>query len=112
MAALTQHDTDIVHKKDHAGRTPLHHAVFMEANQNIMIGLLLEYGADINAVDMDRRTALHHAAEGNKLKVIDILVQNKAHTSIKDGLMGKTPLELAANDVIKERILANLTPEF
>jgi len=26
--------------------------------------------------------------------------------------MGKTPLELAANETIKDRILANLSPEF
>ena len=77
-----------------------------------MIGLLLEYGADVNAVDSDRRTALHHAAEGNKMKVIDILVQNGAHTSIKDAILGKTPLEMAANDLVRERILANLRPEY
>ena len=32
MIALTSEDTTIVHMSDHAKRTPLHHAVFMEAN--------------------------------------------------------------------------------
>ena len=33
VTRLTQQSTDIVHITDHGGRTPLHHAVFMEANQ-------------------------------------------------------------------------------
>ena len=51
MALLTQHTIDVVHMKDHAGRTPLHHAVFMESNQVLMISKLLDYGADVNHKD-------------------------------------------------------------
>jgi len=32
FALLTEHNIDIIHMKDHAGRYPLHHAVFMENN--------------------------------------------------------------------------------
>ena len=74
LTVLTQHTTDIVHMKDHAGRTALHHAVFMEANQILMISKLLDYGADVNALDSDRRTPLHHAAEANKPRIIPILI--------------------------------------
>jgi len=105
LTILTQHGTDIVHVKDHAGRTALHHAVFMEANKVLMIQKLLNYGADVNALDMDKRTPLHHAAEANKAGVIHILVERGAHTSIKDGLSNKTPMELAANDHIRELII-------
>ena len=113
MALLTQHGSDIVHQKDHAGRTPLHHAVFMEANQVLMMSKLIAYGADVNCLDNDRRTPLHHAAEGDKnLRVIDLLVQNGAHTSLKDSLKNKTPLELAANQTMKDRILANCSAEY
>lgn len=110
MALLTQHTNDVVHMKDHAGRTPLHHAVFMESNQVLMISKLLDYGADVNALDSDRRTALHHAAEANKGRVIPILIQRGALTGLKDSLMKKTPLELAANDHIKELIIAYCAP--
>jgi ankyrin repeat protein len=96
--------------KDHAGRTPLHHAVFMESNQVLMISKLLDYGADVNALDTDRRTCLHHAAEANKARVIPILIQRGALTGLKDSLMNKTPLELAANDHIKEIIIAYCAP--
>lgn len=112
IALLTQHTTDIVHMKDHAGRTALHHAVFMEANQVLMISKLLDYGADVNALDSDRRTALHHAAESNKPRTIPILIQRGAHTSLKDSLLKKTPLELAANDHIKELIIAYCSPQY
>ena len=74
LALLTQHTTDIIHMKDHAGRTALHHTVFMEANAVLMISKLLDYGADVNALDGDRRSALHHAAESNKARVIPVLI--------------------------------------
>ena len=106
MALLTQHTTDIIHMKDHAGRTALHHAVFMEANQVLMISKLLDFGADVNCLDSDKRTALHHAAESNKPRIIPVLIQRGAHTSLKDSLLKKTPLEMAANDHIKELMIA------
>jgi len=77
-----------------------------------MISKLLDFGADVNALDSDKRTALHHAAEGNKPRVIPILIQRGAHTSLKDSLLKKTPLELAANDHIKELMIAYCSPNY
>ena len=74
IEVLLQISTTILHEKDHAGRTPLHHAVFMDSNQILMIQKLMEYGADVNALDNDRRTALHHASEGAKARVIPVLI--------------------------------------
>jgi len=51
------------------------------------------------------RTPLHHAAEANKASIIGILIEKGAHTSLKDGLSKKTPMELAANDHIRELII-------
>lgn len=75
-----------------------------------MISKLIDFGADVNALDNDRRTPLHHAAESNKPRVIPVLIQRGAHTSLKDSLMKKTPLELAATDHIKELIIAYCSP--
>ena len=111
LAILTMSNEGIVHIKDHAGRTPLHHAVFMESNQILLISKLISHGADVNAVDNDRRTPLHHAAEAGKPRVIPILVQNSALTAVKDKF-GKTPLELAANNHIKELIIAYCAPQY
>ena len=110
---LTTNKPDLVHQKDHAGRTPLHHAVFMEGHsQVLMISKLLDIGADVNALDSDRRTALHHAAEANKKRIIPVLIQRGAHTAIKDSLKKKTPIELAANDSIKELMIVYCSPEY
>lgn len=99
-----------MHITDHGGRTPLHHAVFMEANQVRLIAQLLDYGANVNCQDCDGKTPLHHAAESNKPRVIPILVKNGAHTSLKENISRKTPLDLAATDQIKELIIAYTSP--
>ena len=98
--------------KDHAGRTPLHHAVFMENNSVLMASKLMDFGADVNALDTDKRTPLHHAAEANKSRIIPILIKRGAHTNLKDSIFKKTPLELAPNDHIKELIIAYSQPKF
>ena len=72
---------------------------------------MISHGADVNAVDNDRRTPLHHAAEAGKPRVIPILVQNNALTAVKDKF-GKTPLEMAANNHIKELIIAYCAPQY
>jgi ankyrin repeat protein len=77
----------------------------MEANVKLMVQKILSYGADVNALDADMRTPLHHAAEANKASIIGILIEKGAHTSLKDGLCKKTPMELAANDHIRELII-------
>mmetsp|Transcript_5802 Transcript_5802/g.9264 ORF Transcript_5802/g.9264 Transcript_5802/m.9264 type:complete len:123 (+) Transcript_5802:949-1317(+) len=98
--------------KDHAGRTALHHAVFMENNQVLMIAKLLDYGADVNCLDSDRRTPLHHASESGKSRIIPVLIQRGAHTSLKDSLHKKTPLELAPSEHIKELMIAYSSPQY
>jgi ankyrin repeat protein len=35
---------------------------------------LLNLGSDVNALDLDRRTPLHHAAEAGKARMIPLLV--------------------------------------
>ena len=96
--------------KDNAGRTALHHAVFMENNQVLMCQKLIQFGADVNAKDLDNRTPLHHAAEAGKMRVIPILIQRGALPNHKDSYTDKTPLELAANEKIKELIVAYCAP--
>lgn len=75
LTILTEHGNDLIHVKDHAGRTPLHYAVFNAHPKQVeMVLKLLNSGADVNALDNDRRTVLHHAAEAGKARVIPILV--------------------------------------
>lgn len=73
---------------------------------------LLNFGADINALDNERRTPLHHAAEAGKARIIPLLVQRGASTGTRDTLKGKTPLELASSDHIKELIIVHSSPTY
>jgi ankyrin repeat protein len=46
---------------------------------------------DLNVVDHDIRTALHHACESNNLEAIEFLIQSGAELNVKS-INGKTPL--------------------
>jgi ankyrin repeat protein len=70
---------------DHAGRSPLHYAVFNNYPGQIrMIQQLLMYGANINCLDENRRTPLHFAAMEGRSNIIPLLVQNGAGAGLKD----------------------------
>lgn len=110
---------DLITTSDHAKRTPLHHAVFMDYSDRDpnfvqykqMVKRLIDLGANVNSLDCDKRTPLHHAAEANIGWAVDILVKSGAMTHAKDGLARKTPLELAPNDKIRSQIIAFTAPE-
>jgi len=43
--------------------------------------LMIKYGADINAVDLNKYTALHYAIEQHNIKIIDLLVKSGANVN-------------------------------
>lgn len=96
----------LMRMKDHGGRTPLHHAVFLESNQIQMVQKIITLGGEVNALDMDRRTPLHYAAEAGKSRIIPILLQRGAITNLRDTQTDMTPIELAKNDQVREIIIA------
>lgn len=107
LELLTRRNREIIKMQDHAGRTALHHAVFMDKNQVRMSQKLIELGADVNALDKDKRTPLHHAAEEGKIRVIPILMNNGAIVSLRDGHTNKNPMELACSQKVREEIKAH-----
>jgi hypothetical protein len=72
----------------------------------------LGLGSDINALDIDKRTPLHHAAEAGIVWAVKLLVKRGANLNLKDGLTHNEPWKLAANDTVREIICACLKPEF
>lgn len=87
-------DPEIVHCTDDHGRTALHYAIFNSNPRQVnIVRTLLELKSDVNAVDEERKTPLHHAAESGKTRAIPILIQNGASLVIRDKVNKKTPLE-------------------
>ncbi|XP_009623581.1 ankyrin repeat domain-containing protein EMB506, chloroplastic isoform X1 [Nicotiana tomentosiformis] len=71
---------------------PLH--TFALAGQIRFMDRLLEEGLDIDVVDKEGRTALHHAVFGKKEAVISHLLRKDANPQVRD-LDGVTPLHYA-----------------
>lgn len=59
-----------------------------------LVALLLEHGADVNGLDREGKTAMHHAVLVNSVELIKVLQQANADTRIEAD--GKTPVKLAA----------------
>lgn len=56
---------------------------------------MIKNGANVSAVDIMGKTALHVAAQNGKEKVADFLIKNGTNVDVLD-INGKTPLLIAA----------------
>ncbi len=73
---------------------PLHHAILPRGARIEVIRLLLEYKADVNALDSLMRTPLHRAAAFGHQQAVMILLQNGANKHAQEH-KGLTPAQLA-----------------
>ena len=83
------------------GSTPLHFMAYL--GDILGTSLLLQAGANINAIDIHGNTALHEAVIYRQHLVVKQLVSHDAFGYIKNK-QGFTPLELAINDKYKPTI--------
>jgi hypothetical protein len=67
---------------------------------------LVQFGANLNAIDNDNRTPLHFASEAGKGKICQLLIQNGASVGILDSRK-KSPMDVAANDYIREIMIVS-----
>ena len=74
------------------GGTPLHWSC-----SKVMIETLVDMGCDINALNFDRRTALHIMVLRNRLECVVALLSRGADVSIGDS-DGNTPLHMAVTE--------------
>ncbi|MDG7057356.1 MAG: ankyrin repeat domain-containing protein [Wolbachia endosymbiont of Penenirmus auritus] len=87
--------------RDQNGTTLLHWAV---SNSYIeIVNVLIERGAEVNAVNNDGWTPLHPAAEIGNTEIVNALVKHGASVDAI-GCNGWTPLHLAASDGYKETV--------
>lgn len=96
---LQSHPQYINDQHNLSKESPLHVAADSENFE--LIKLFLNAGANVNAQDINGRTALHFIAcdsekndDENTLKIAQFLIENKADISIKDN-DGKTAVDLA-----------------
>jgi len=75
--------------RDSRGWTPLMLAVFLGNDE--IAGLLIQYKAYVNAVDLGGNSALHWAAFSGRTACIKLLIQHHAKTEARNNL-GWTPL--------------------
>ncbi|MGH9750216.1 MAG: ankyrin repeat domain-containing protein [Candidatus Polarisedimenticolia bacterium] len=99
VAAALQEEPQAVGAYSHDGWTPLHLAAFFGHKE--VAALLLERGAEVNAVSKSTRfaranTPLHAAAANRQVEVATLLLERGADVNARDG-HGFTPLALAAN---------------
>ncbi|KAI9826793.1 MAG: hypothetical protein M1819_007264 [Sarea resinae] len=76
------------------GRTALHKAAFY--GHKLVVNVLLEKGADIDARSSDELTALHLAARKGNESVVRLLVEKGADLDARD-ITGRSSLHLAAD---------------
>lgn len=85
-------DIDIQNKKEWITGTALHKVVVHRDAS--MVRLLLDKGANIEAVDQLKKTPLHHAITEVFEEMVNLLLERGARLDVKD-YRGTTPLEIA-----------------
>ena len=106
-------EPDLITARDTYGRTPLHYSVWNgTAEQVNIVKKLLGSRAEVDALDEEGMTSLHFAAEAGKGKIIPILLKYGANPFIRDGRTGRTAIELACNDRIREMIIVYTSKDY
>ena len=92
---------EILNSMDNQGSHAANEAVLLidaaEAGDAALTTQLLDSGADVNAGDADRRTALHGAAEEGHLEVVELLVAHGGNVNARDK-WGTQPLDAATKN--------------
>jgi ankyrin repeat protein/serine/threonine protein kinase len=81
-------------EKDENDNTLIHKVVKSKVNEQKIMKILLEYGANPNLKDVSGQTPLHLAIVDDKIEIVKLLLEYLVDYNLKDNL-GNTPLTLA-----------------
>mmetsp|Transcript_108207 Transcript_108207/g.312734 ORF Transcript_108207/g.312734 Transcript_108207/m.312734 type:complete len:369 (+) Transcript_108207:75-1181(+) len=97
--------TGSVEELDIEGNTPLHVAIEAPKNEIATVQCLLQFGANINAVNYIGAAPLHYVClrKSNYRGIANILLENGANIDCQT-LAGKTPLHFAAEQQVTELV--------
>lgn len=68
-----------------------------------LIEILISFGADVNARDLEYQTPLHYAVSCSYPECVKVLLQHKADVHLKD-VDGQDARDVASDDVIKNML--------
>ena len=88
---------DINGKKSITAKAPIHSSIdyTVKAKDDSMLKTIIKCGADLNIVDANGWTALHHACEKGDIKVIEILISENVIVNAYSN-KGYYPIHIAA----------------
>ena len=101
---LLARNPSLVALRDGEGNTPLHLACGVRRSVE-MVCILLQHGADVNAVNAANKTSLHIAAEESCDSVVDELIDAGAKVALRDNA-GNLPIFYAALSGDRAMIMA------
>lgn len=88
IVKLWSEKQDMLHAKDHHGRTALHYATFEIVKDRVaqerLVRYLLEAGIDVNVRSKGGNTALHNVVESNDYLIVKTLLKYGADPAIKN----------------------------
>lgn len=94
LASILRASSHMDHVND-AGETILMHAV--QAQDRLLVEMILARSPSINHADARGMTALHHAAQGPDAALVALLLQHGADPTVKSGQRMRTALHAAAD---------------
>jgi len=93
---LIKKGLDVNFQSGYSNEAPIHAAVKNEIPE--LVKLLLQSGANINAINNYGKTPLHIATENSNLKILQLLIKNGADINITDNY-GKTAYNIAKDKI-------------
>ena len=94
VGEITRYEGSNKFSFEEGDNTPLHWAINEEVNYQI-VELLIEKGADVNAVGKSETTPLHLAAYWDHKDIAELLINNGADVNA-EGKQGETPFDSAS----------------